>query len=187
MVNISFNDTTKKILKSLVGKEFESYTCDSFVFSPTVFGIIGLNISGETYRITCDISSIERFFSKEDVAILSFERCLPNDICSRMDNGKMIKNPIKDTIKRIDIVNDLEAVTHNNEEKTLYSTKGIIFYLTSGNEISFEVSTWFSELITIQKGYNLISKFTPVLDFYEEWDRENGYIPICKREITTIT
>lgn len=187
MVNIAFNKKTIEILKTLVGNQFESYICDSFIFSPTVMGIVGFQIAGKTYKLTSNINIVNRFFSKEDVAVLQFDECLSSDIHSRMDDNKMIKNPINDIIKSIDVVNDLETVNHNGEEKALYSTKGIIFHLMSGNEISFEVSTWFSELITIQKGYNLISQFAPVADFYEEWDKENGYIPNAKREIFEIS
>ena len=186
MVNISFNDKTMKELKDLVGKTFESFYCDPFIYSSTVYGIVGLYINGKAYKITCDLNSIQRFFNKDEVAVLKFEECQPSDIMSRMDDGKMINTPMKDTIKSIDVVNELESVLHENEERSVYSTKGLIFHFASGNELSFEVCTWFSELITIRKGYELISEFTPTSDFYEEWNEEDGYIPKNKREIVTI-
>jgi hypothetical protein len=186
MVNISFNDKTMDILKSLVGKTFESFECDSFIYSPTVYGIVGLCINSKTYKITCDFKSIQRFFHQEDVAVLQFEECQPSDIMSKMVDGKMNNNPIKDVIKGIDVINDTESVIHEKEEGSVCSTKGLIFHFASGNELSFEVSTWFSELITIQKGYELISKFAPVSDFLEEWDVDSGYNPNCEREVIAI-
>ncbi len=44
---------------------------------------------------------------------------------------------------------------------------GIVFMLEDSREISFEIETWFSEMITIQRGYNLIKKFPPTNDFLE--------------------
>lgn len=186
MVNISFTGKTMETLRGLVGKTFESFDCDPFIYSPTVYGIVGLHINGEAYKITCNFNSIQRFFCLEDVAVLRFEECQPSDIASKMDDVKMINNPINDIIMSIDVVNDLESVTHDNNELELCSTKGLIFHFASGNELSFEVGTWFTELITIQKGYNLISKFVPISDFYEEWNEDEGYIPKSQREIVTL-
>lgn len=66
------------------------------------------------------------------------------------------------------------------------STVGLIFLLEDSREISFEIGTWFSEMITIQKGYNLIEKFTPTDDFIEEWEDCEGYIPNAKRDVIVI-
>ena len=103
-----------------------------------------------------------------------------------MDNGQMIDTPVQDTIISIDLVNDREAVTHDGVQKTFLSTKGIIFHLADGNEISFEIGTWFSEMITIRRGYELIKQFTPLADFTEEWEDCDGYISDCSREIIEI-
>ena len=62
------------------------------------------------------------------------------------------------------MVNDLKTLSHDEVQKELLSTKGIIFHLAGGNEISFEIGTWFSEMITICRGYELIKQFTPLAD-----------------------
>ena len=36
-------------------------------------------------------------------------------------------------------------------------------------ELSFEKNIWFSEDITVGKGYNLIDRFTPASEFEEGW------------------
>jgi hypothetical protein len=53
-------------------------------------------------------------------------------------------------------------------------------------EISFEIRTWFSEMITVEKGYDLIEKFTPIDDFLEEWEGCDGYNAKSTREIITL-
>ena len=186
MVDISFNANTIEILKGLVGKRFDHYSCDPFVFSSSVFGIVGFKIGDCDYKLTCNLKKTERFFSEDEIAVLDFSNCSNEIIKSRMDNGTMVDTPVQDVIDSIEIINDCESVSHENETKVLYSTKGIIFHFSQGNELSFEVDTWFSEMITVQRGYNLIESFTPINDFYEEWE-ETGYIPSAERKTIIIS
>ena len=186
MIDVSFDNATINTLQSLIGRRFDLYSNDPFIFTPTALGIVGCKIAGNTYRFTAELQVIERFFNADDVAVFKFEACEPREISSRMDGGKLIDTPVEDTISAIDIINDHECVTHNKVSRELRSTKGVIFHLASGHEISYELGTWFSEMITIQRGYNLIEKFTPVADFYEEWDVGADYVPQCSREVITL-
>ena len=174
------------MLSGMIGKHFEQYECDPFVFTPNVFGIVGFRIDGETYKITGNLEVVQRFFHEEDVAVMRFSRCQPGEIVSMMDDGKMIDNPVEDVIVAIDVVNDHECVEHEGIQKELVSTKGIIFHLAGGNEISFEIGTWFSEMITIQRGYNLIDKFTTLDDFKEDWEDCEGYMAKVSREVVVL-
>ena len=185
MVDISFDNATLDTLQALVGKRFELYASDTF-FAPSALGIVGCKVAGSTYRFTAELRAVKRFFSVDDVAVLGFEACEPEEITCGLDESTLISTPIGDIISAIDIVNDRECVTHNEVTQELRSTKGVIFHLAGGSEISFELGTWFSEMITIQRGCNLIEKFTPVADFYEEWDVGDAYVPQCSREIITL-
>ena len=174
------------MLKSMIGKSFEHYSCDPFVFTPNVFGIVGFRIGGDTYKMTSDLEVVQRFYHEDDVAVMRVTECQRSEIVSRMVNGQMVTTPVQDTITSIDVVNDRESVAHDGEQKELLSTKGIIFHLASGNEISFEIGTWFSEMITIRRGYELVKQFTPLAEFYEEWEDSEGYIPDCSREVIAV-
>lgn len=186
MIDISLNEKAVSTLRSLIGKSFDAYACDPFQFSPSVFGVVGFTIDGETYKLTAAQRSVQRFFSTEDAAVLDFAPCTAEEAASCMDGGQFIPHPVKDIICSIDMVNDLESVTHEGDQRKFFSTKGLIFHLKSGNEISFELDTWFSEMITIRQGYHLIEKFTPLESFYDEWDAESGYVPACIRNVATI-
>ena len=174
------------VFQKMIGKSFDKYRCDPFVFTPSVYGIVGIYISGEAYKITSLHQHVERFYSNEDVAIMSVDSASDKEIVTMMDDGELIDTPIKDTIVSIDLINDREIVYHEEEQRIFISTKGIIFHLKSGNEVSFEIDTWFSEMITIKRGYELIKQFTPLEDFAEEWEDCEGYTPECSREIITI-
>lgn len=182
--DISFSDIA--IFKGMIGQVFDKYKCDPFVFSPSVYGIVGIYIGKDIFKMTSLQKSVSRFYADEDVATFQFAHARDNEIVTMMDKGQMIETPVKDTIKLIDIINDYETVSHNGEERMLISTKGIIFHLDGGNEISFEIGTWFSEFITIRKGYNLIQNFTQIQDFLEEWEDSDGYKAKARREVITI-
>ena len=186
MVDIRFDGETMDMLKSMIGKSFEHYSCDPFVFTPNVFGIVGFHIGGDTYKMTSGLEVVHRFFHDDDVAIMRITHCQPGEIVSMMEDGQMIDTPVQDAVVSIDVVNDCESVTHDGERKDMLSTKGVIFHLASGNEISFEIGTWFSEMITIRRGYELIKQFTPLADFSEEWEDSEGYTPDCSREVISV-
>ena len=183
-VDISFSNAD--IFQGMIGKTFEKYKCDPFVFSPSVYGIIGFYIGADIFELTALHESVNRFYSDEDVAVFRIRKAEEEEIVTFMDEGKMIETPVRDTIYSIDLIKDYETVSHRGEDRTLISTKGIIIHLNDGNEISFEIGTWFSEFITIQKGYNLIEKFTPTQEFIEEWEGCNGYDANVRREVITI-
>ena len=78
------------------------------------------------------------------------------------------------------------GIDFNNEQVPDATTLLKFRHFSSGNEISFEVDTWFSEMITVQRGYNLIDKFTSVDDFLEEWEDCRGYTPTVERMIVPL-
>lgn len=186
MLDISFGSPTAALLKNMIGKNFEQYSCDPFL-APDAFEIVGLHIGGRAYKMTGSVEVVWHFYDKDDVAVLKCAECQPNEIVSPMKNGTMLDTPVRDSISAIDIINDHETVSHDGEQKELLSTKGVIFHLAGGNELSFELGTWFSELITIRRGYELIKQFTPLDNFLEEWDGCDGYVPSCSREVITLT
>ena len=186
MVDMTFDKMTIHLLMGLIGTKLESYSCDPFEFSPSIFGVVGFKIKNKFYQLTCNLEKINRFWNEDEVAMLRFDECGVQSPVSRMDGGALIDTPVRDTIVQIDLINDLESVAFEDEKRSICSTKGIIFRFLSGNEISFEVDTWFSEMITIQRGYNLIDKFTPVDDFLEEWEGCKGYTAAVERKIITL-
>lgn len=52
------------------------------------------------------------------------------------------------------MVNDFQTIEHDGKLYAFRSTVGLIFVLEDFREISFEIGTWFSEMMTIRKGYN---------------------------------
>lgn len=174
------------LLKSMIGKPFNRYKCDPFINTPMVYGIVGIYINEKPFKITSLLKTVQRFLAKDDVAELRIAETMDENIKTFMVDGEMIDTPINSKIKSISVVNDYQTIEHKGHIYEFNSTVGLIFLLEDSREISFEIGTWFSEMITIQKGYNLIEKFTPIDDFIEEWEDCEGYIPNAKREVIVI-
>ena len=181
-----FSEQELGVFKSMIGKRFEKYKCDPFVYSPMVYGIVGIYVGGAVYKLTSLCESVVRFFNTDDVAVFRIEQTTDAEIKSFMDGGELIETPVSNKIVAIDIVTDHQKLEHGGETRSLDYSVGIVFHLEDEREISFEIKTWFSEMITIEKGYKLIEKFKSVNDFLEEWEDCDGYAAKCERETVSL-
>jgi hypothetical protein len=186
MMITSFSEQDIGIFKGMIGKRFDKFMCDPFVYSPMVYGVVGLYIDGVAYKLTALYKTVKRFFTTDDIAAFRIEQTVDANIKTFMDEGELITNPVSSKIVAIDIVTDHQTLEHDEEMQPLDYSVGVIFHLEDKREISFEIKTWFSEMITVQKGYDLIEKFTPVDDFLEEWEGCDGYNAKCIREVLTL-
>lgn len=184
--SLTFSEQEINIFKSMIGKQFEKFKCDPFVYSPMVYGIVGLYIGGTSYKLTSLIESARRFFNTDDVAAFRIEQANDAEIKTFMDEGDFIETPVLSIITSIDIITDHQVVEHDGNSQLFDYSIGIVFHLQDTREISFEISTWFSEMITIHKGYNLIEKFTSTDDFLEEWEDCEDYKATVERKIITL-
>ena len=182
----SFSEQEIKVLKNMVGKQFNKFKCDPFIYSPMVYGIVGIYIDNIPFKITSLCEGKMRFFNQDDVAVFHIEQAKDADIKTFMDEGALIETPVSSKIISIDIVTDHQSLEHEGEIRSIDHTVGIIFHLEDTREISFEIKTWFSEMITVEKGYNLIEKFTTIDDFLEEWEDCEGYTAKCTREVVAL-
>lgn len=184
-IDVRFSANTIHIFKNMIGKIMQKYKCDPFEYSASVYGIIALLVDNKAYSLTNFVEVTDYFGENEDVAMFKFQPADYDEIHSMIENQTMIEHPIKGVISEISIVNEHQELFKNN--KKIYDvqvTRGIIFKFEDGHELSFEKEIWFSENISVEKGYDLINKFTPVTEFLESWS--DGYRGECTREIVTI-
>ena len=177
------SEKEKNLLKSMVGKQFERFKCDAFIFSPTVFGIVGIYVDGQAYIITTSLKPVIRFYNNDEVACFEIKAAQEAEVVSRMEDGEMIETPIQEKIRNIMIVNDLQNLRNGDHTERFESTVGIIFQLQDDREVSFELGTWFSEMITVRRGYHLVDTYTPTTEFLDEWKDCGEYMPECRREV----
>lgn len=162
----------------------DKYKCDPFVYSTSVYAIVGISVEDKSYAFTNIAKVMDYFGEKEEVALFKIQCVAYDSIHSMIQNQEMIEMPVKSIISEIMVVNETQRLYENHIPiYEVQLTRGIIFKFEDGNELSFEKNIWFSEDITVERGYDLIQKFTPTEEFGEGWSGE--YHGECSREILT--
>lgn len=181
-IDIRFDGATMQTLQSLIGQQFDVIIHDSFIQVPSVYGIVGMLIGGKAYKLTNLAGVLDYYGQMEDVAVFRFEPAEIDSIKTFVDNGEMIDFPICNRIKEIHIVNENQRLYHNDKQTyDVYTVRGIVFVFEDGHELSFEKPIWFSEQIYIEKGNDLIAKFSSIDEFGEGW--EGDYRGECSRAV----
>ena len=184
-IDVRFSEEELNLIKDMIGTALTKYKCNTFT-SPDAYGIIDICTDKSSYAFTNFIHVMDYYGTKEDVAVFRVEKRPESKINSLISNNTMIEIPVNKAIKEIDIVNEHQKVFRNNiQTYDVWLTRGIIFKLDDEVEISLEKNIWFSEMITIDKGEQLLNKFTPVKEFIENW--EGDYRGECTREIIKIS
>lgn len=185
-IDVGFDQNVMIQLQSLIGKQFVCYKSDSFVFSPSVYGIVGIFLEDSAFKITNLVEAQDYYGKDEDVAIFRFEKAEPNSIHSFSDECDWVETPVNEKITAIRVVSETQQLFHNQTQTyEVHTPRGMVFQLESGREISFEKAVWFSEMITIRRGYNLIAEFAPEQEFIDGWEDSEEYTPKCSRKIIT--
>lgn len=160
-----------KVLFEMKGKIFDSFFADSaFGCTKSIRNAL-FSVDNNFYCFENKLASLDYYGTEsEDVAIFSL-MVAKEDLLNKEKNfPRTTEIPIKQQIKDIEIITEDQKVYENEVLKYETNlTRGVIFYFDDGYELSFEKDIWFSEIIKIQRGYNLIEKFTPTAEFEEDW------------------
>ncbi|MBE5807248.1 MAG: hypothetical protein E7317_02785 [Clostridiales bacterium] len=184
-IDIRFDATTMETLQELIGKKLVKYKCDPF-FSPSAFGIVGLYTEQGIFALTNDIRVMDHFGSDEDVAVLELNASTEREIHSWIDNITMVETPVGTSVKEIRVINENQRLYRGGEQiYDVWLTRGIIFVMNDRLEIAFEKQVWFSEMISVSKGYHLYQQFSPVNEFSENW--EYPFTGECERQVITLS
>lgn len=183
-INKSFDSAAVSLLKSIVGKNFDCLRCDPFFYSTSVYGIVGISINSQWISFTNFIEVLDHYGADEDVAVFKVSDCIEQDIHS-FTGENMLDIPIDMKIIGVDIINENQRLYKSGiQTYDVWVTRGVIFKLENGREISLEKDVWFSEDIIVERGENLIEKFASTNEFIENFDGE--YKAECQRYTITI-
>lgn len=184
-VDVGFTASDMAVIKSMVGKKMTKYKCDPFDFSTSVYGIVGIAFEDAAYAFTNTVATMDYYGEQEDVALFKIE-CVPfASIHSMVQAQTMVETPVESVISEVLVVNERQQLFENEVQTyEVLVTRGVIFIFEDGHELSFEKNIWFSEDITVRKGYGLLQHFTPTSEFEEGWSGE--YRGECTREIVSV-
>lgn len=176
----------KSIFNNMINKEFKKYRHDPFLFTNTVYQIVGLYIGDSIYKILNESVGIERFGTYDDWSVWNIKEVDDEkEIKSGLLNQDQIDTPVNEIINRVSLVNENQKITIDGINYNVWVTRAIIFHLDS-KDIYFEKdNTAFSEEIEIKRGHDLLKEFPKYNDFFmEEWDE--GIKPEIETEFVTI-
>lgn len=181
-IDMRFNS---ELIRNLIGKAFVEYKCDAFDFTNSVTQIVGFNIGGKVYSLTNVQEYVDYYGNEDDVAVCKFSETSIDRVKSAFKNTEMVTTPVNGIIEKVLLVNENQQIFKGGvEQYNVWLTRGIIFFV-NGREISFEKDNIpFSEEIIIQRGYNLIEKFSDEKEFLTSWGEE--ITPQCHRKLEEI-
>lgn len=184
-IDVRFDDTMICHLRAMIGKTFLKYKCDPFIITSSAFGIVGIVTEQGSFAITNTIHVLDYFGADEDVAVLELCPLPETEMRSMLKGVMMTDHAIGRQIIEIRVINENKRLFEQG--KQIYDvclTRGLIFVLTDGYEVAFEKQTWFSEMMSIHEGHNLIDKFVPTSEFCKDWDPR--YRAECERQTVVL-
>lgn len=140
------------LLASMVGQTLEKYSCDEFVFSPAVYQIVGLHVSGRTLVLLNETQELDYFGSVDDVAVIHVQEADSGEIRSHIDGGTLVDTPIDQPIEDIVIVSDTEYMSKEGEDLYRYDFTAAIAFVLPDRQVVFERDCWFSEDFLVYRG-----------------------------------
>lgn len=176
------------ILSKLIGQHFLKYSCDEFIRSNAVHGIVGLWIGNNSYALRANLQPVDILGEIDDLGFLSFAPETPENIQSIFDNCKLIENTIYSVIEHITLVNEFQILERKIDNMCYESmqTRALLFKFKDNHELLFEKDiVMFSDSIEINKGYKLLSKISDVEEFLDGWN-EFGVTAKCQRKFIEI-
>ena len=143
----------------------KKYRCDSFDYTNSVTGVVGIYINDKTFELRNEQESIQYFDSVDDIALWSIKEVNENDIRSFFEDTDQIDTPVDEKVNKITLVNEHQKVKISDDIYELWITRAIIFHLET-KDIYFEKdNTAFSEEIEIKRGHDLVNEFPKKMIF----------------------
>lgn len=174
----------QSLFKSFIGKNFNKYKHEKFLYTNTVTQILGFMINGKSYEMNNDFEQVDFMGWDNEATICRISQTSWDSILS--DNEDVIETEINKEIKSITLINDhFVSKTFGNINYDWWETRAIIFNFGE-LEVSFEKQdSFFSMEIEINKGYELIHKVEDgrfILSDFEQTDEQT--IEVNRETIT---
>ncbi|MCR5583599.1 MAG: hypothetical protein K6F70_08375 [Eggerthellaceae bacterium] len=173
-----------RLLSSLVGQLLEAYRCDTFTFSNSVYGTLGLIAGGKAFELTNYTESEPGYFGyTEEVSRFKLRQVDAADLKSGVVDGEQIDHVVNDVIRGVELVNDRELMLRDGEVLFDYRFTRAIIFKFDGHELAFERGDDIFELIHIVMGPDALQKIGPVDEFESPME---GCVERFEREVIPV-
>ena len=171
-------------LSCLIGKSFDKYRSDTFTFSNTVYGTLGIIADNIVLELTNYTQVEEEYFGySEEVSRFRLKRVNASDLKSGVVDGVQIDHVVNDIIVDVKLVNDREIMTKAGEPFFDYRYTRAIVFCFEGHELAFERGDDVFELIHVVSGYEALTKIGPADEFL---DPKEGFEEVAEREVISL-
>ena len=156
----------RAILSGLIGKTFDKYRSDTFTFSNTVYGTLGIIVEDTVLELT-NYTQVEKdyFGYSEEVSRFELKSVKASELKSGVVDGVQVDHAVNDTITDVKLVDDREVMTKAGKPFFDYQYTRAVVFCFEGHELAFERGDDIFELIHIVKGYDALSKIGPADEF----------------------
>lgn len=145
-------DDERRLLAGMIGKTFDSFTCDDSIFAPTVFKSAWVKVDGKPYEIRNELQSLPYFGVIEDIGVVSVRACEPCDVKSHLVGQKLAVNKVGRAIKDILLFEDTHTCVKTGVEFAGYAFTAAIVFMLDGTEVVFEKGIPFEEDMDVYRG-----------------------------------
>ncbi|MCR5352920.1 MAG: hypothetical protein K6D98_01285 [Clostridiales bacterium] len=176
-IDIRLTDNETKVLRSLIGKKFESFLYDSFNIVNSSSQAAQINIEGSVYYIYSFTEPLDYFGKIDDVSVWTWE----SERYPVVDKKRFSEQPVQKIINNIILVQENRRLYKGKEQLyDFWHTRAIIFDFGK-YQLSFEKLIWYSEDILFQGGRDPADHLAKIDDFvHSDWDK--GLKAKCSRE-----
>ena len=116
------------ILNNIIGKKLIKYKCDPFVFTNSVYSIVGIYTDDTTYCVTNKIQPIDYFGANEDVGIFNIEESNEENIKSALVDTTQIETIVNEKIESIQVIEEHQKLFNAQTlEYDIHFTRAIIY------------------------------------------------------------
>ena len=174
---------SNELFQSFVGKQFNKYKHYRFIVTNSVSQCVGIMIDGISYEMRNDYEPLDYFGWDSEATVSSFAGRDWNEILSAYPED-IVSEEVNAIIESIIIVNDhFSSFCHGECNYDYWETRSVIFKFKN-HELHFaKEDCWFSMVILIDTGTNLIDKVPDGKEILEDFEQSDEQRIEVNREI----
>lgn len=171
-VDFRIGDDSVAVLRNMVGKKFNSYTHDEFVFAPHVYGAIMVTVGGVGYQINCDFEACDYFGDATDAGRFYVFPSSTGSFKSQVFDVGAVTVPVGETISDVIVVNEEEVMNKPNREPFTFRYTKAIAFIYGCRGFAVEMSDAVMVTLNLITSTNVLHELAPVGDDIDEDERD---------------
>ncbi|KFI94599.1 hypothetical protein [Bifidobacterium stellenboschense] len=176
MVDITFTEDMRQILKSLVGQRLVSLECERLDRTQETYGNLLITTESQKVELINEEEPTEYFGEVEDISRFICRRLEPNEEFRQFITGtRPMKYPLLGKVNTVSIVND--HVSMPEKQYDIQLSMAVILDTDAG-ETAFLRGWHFDEMITIVRKSDYRSSLRSVAQVQSDWSDDPSSVTV---------